>query len=438
MATETITNRSWIFGQGTNDNVYFDCSDNNISFGNGGYYNNNMSKSKATIYLANIANYSSITLNYTGCYMNGLTGLYFGLYSDQWGDSYFYEDDEIVEEPLSTGDGSITISIPSDVSSGYLGFAHHDNSTDSSNCSNYTGLTITSIIAEYKKDEDDDGDDEIPEDIVVIFYLKYDANGGSGAPSSEEYEGDTYATISSIIPTRLGYTFLGWSELSSATSASYVAGDVIYLTGDITLYAVWSGETYMVTYDANGGSGAPSDQYKTHGTALTLSTTKPTKATVSADNYIVTFDANGGICSSESLEAERTISYSFSQWNTNSNGTGTSYNPGTSYTEDAALQLYAIYTSSASTESIILPTPIRDGYKFLGWSADAYDIGGITGEYIPTDNIVLYAIWKPMGLVYIYDDSGDFCPYQIFICDGSGWNQYIPYIYNGSSWDLYS
>ncbi len=72
---------------------------------------------------------------------------------------------------------------------------------------------------------------------TTTYTLSYNANGGSGEPSSQT--GKTTYTISSTIPTRSGYTFLGWSKSSSATSATYDAGDKITLTSNTTLYAVW-------------------------------------------------------------------------------------------------------------------------------------------------------------------------------------------------------
>lgn len=73
---------------------------------------------------------------------------------------------------------------------------------------------------------------------TTTYTLTYNANGGSGAPSSQT--GATRYTVSSTKPTRSGYTFLGWSKSSSATSASYVAGNTITLSANTTLYAVWS------------------------------------------------------------------------------------------------------------------------------------------------------------------------------------------------------
>ncbi|MDR1767565.1 MAG: InlB B-repeat-containing protein [Propionibacteriaceae bacterium] len=74
--------------------------------------------------------------------------------------------------------------------------------------------------------------------------------------------------------------------------------------------------TYTITYDANGGSGAPAPQTKTSGKALTLSSAKPTRAT-----------------------------YTFLGWSTSSTATGgdSAYAPGKSYTQDKSITLYAIW-----------------------------------------------------------------------------------------------
>ena len=79
-----------------------------------------------------------------------------------------------------------------------------------------------------------------------VYYLYYNANGGSGAPPTQSSVSTTNSswafTISSTEPTRSGYTFLGWAKSSTATSASYQPGDTISLTSSsptATLYAVW-------------------------------------------------------------------------------------------------------------------------------------------------------------------------------------------------------
>ena len=84
------------------------------------------------------------------------------------------------------------------------------------------------------------------------YTLNYDANGGTGAPESQSYsEASTKSplthifTVSGTEPTRVGYTFKGWSENKVGTD-EYYAGNDYPLTArkdnpnvSATLYAVW-------------------------------------------------------------------------------------------------------------------------------------------------------------------------------------------------------
>jgi len=252
----------------------------------------------------------------------------------------------------------------------------------------------------------------------------------------------TGISTSSTSPTTVTMSFSGsFSKNTSyylflySKSTSHIFGMNNDWNGSASI--TYTTTTYAIQYNANGGSGAPATHYKTHGTSTTISTTKPTKSSVSAGSYTVTLDATGGTCSNSSLSAKRTTSYTFSKWNTNSSGTGTAYSSGQTYSTNAALYLYAIYSSSTSTEAVTLPTPTRSGYDFLGWATSSTASSGTTGSYTPTGNVTLYAIWGSKGLVYIDSGSG-FESYQIYIDNGSSWDLYAPYIDNGSSWDLYS
>ena len=170
-------------------------------------------------------------------------------------------------------------------------------------------------------------------------------------------------------------TFSGWSTTSVTftfdVSGRSVSGETLYIwLGGSPLYHHFNSssgsvsytlKTYSVTYNANGGTGAPSTGAKTHGTTYTISSTKPTKASTtntSTGSFVITGNANGGYFGSVSTQTTSitastsrtdTINYTFSHWNTASNGSGTSYNSGASYTANAALTLYAQYTSSTTT-----------------------------------------------------------------------------------------
>ena len=81
-----------------------------------------------------------------------------------------------------------------------------------------------------------------------IFELRYDANGGTGAPDSQTYTAlsatSTQATftVPNQTPTKEGYTFKGWADSAAATTAQYQPGGPIavkHTDSPKTVYAVW-------------------------------------------------------------------------------------------------------------------------------------------------------------------------------------------------------
>ena len=188
-----------------------------------------------------------------------------------------------------------------------------------------------------------------------------------------------------------GASFLGWAmstDAETGITGSYTPTD------DVTLYAIWESNTFTVSYNANGGTGAPAAQTKDSGVALTLSDIVPTRANTSAGSYTVTLDANGGSVSPTSLNAARTTSYTFKNWNTAADGSGTGYAPSAAYSTDANVTLYAQWESKTATAAVKLPTPTRDGYVFKGWGTSSTSTSGVTGSYTPTGDVTLYAIWQ--------------------------------------------
>ena len=169
------------------------------------------------------------------------------------------------------------------------------------------------------------------------YTISYNANGGSGAPSAQTKWFGTALTLSSTKPTRSGYAFQGWAT-SSTGSVTYAAGASYTANSSVTLYAVWKANTYKVTFNANGGTGAPSAQTKTYGVNLTLSSTKPTRT-----------------------------NYTFKGWGTSASATTVSYAAGATYKNNAAITLYAVwelsYTKPRIT-SLKAPRCTSDGTLF--------------------------------------------------------------------------
>lgn len=149
---------------------------------------------------------------------------------------------------------------------------------------------------------------------IPKYTITFDANGGTGAPVSISQFKNANVTISTTKPTRTGYTFKGWGTSATAATATYQPGATITTRTNTKLYAVWTALTYSVKFDANGGTGAPATQTKTHGTALTLSSTQPTR--------------NG---------------YNFKGWGLSATSTTATYQRGGSYTNNSAATLYAVW-----------------------------------------------------------------------------------------------
>ena len=218
------------------------------------------------------------------------------------------------------------------------------------------------------------------------YTVTYNANGGSGAPGDQIKWHGTKLTLSTSEPTRSGYDFSKWNTNSSGTGTSYNSGGTYFANSNVTLYAVWELKSYTITYNANGGSGAPENQNKTHGVNLTISTTEPSKngynfkgwsltrggnvyytagstcgknedltlyAVWELKSYTITYNANGGSgapsAQNKTHGANIAISttkptkngYDFLLWATTPSGDYNSYNPGDTYSDNANITLYA-------------------------------------------------------------------------------------------------
>ena len=174
------------------------------------------------------------------------------------------------------------------------------------------------------------------------YKITYNANGGSGAPGQQTKWAGSNITLSMTRPTRAGHSFQGWSK-SAGGGVAYQPGATYSSDSSITLYAVWKANTYTVSYNANGGTGAPSNQTKTYGVDLILSKAIPTRT-----------------------------NYNFKGWGTSASSTSIAYAAGATYKNDTSITLYAIW------ELAYTPPRIKN------LRVDRYDVGGtITdeGEY---------------------------------------------------------
>ncbi len=144
------------------------------------------------------------------------------------------------------------------------------------------------------------------------YTVSYNPNGGSGAPGGQTKWYGEDINLQPGTPTRAGYSFKNWNTKQDGTGTSYNPSQRYTANAGLTLYAQWDPNPYTVTYNANGGSGAPGPQTKYHGIDLVLTTDVPVRP-----------------------------GYAFKGWNTKQDGSGTNFNAGGTYTVNSAVTLYA-------------------------------------------------------------------------------------------------
>ena len=180
-----------------------------------------------------------------------------------------------------------------------------------------------------------------------VIPITYNANGGSGGPGTVNHtftdQGSAFATtLSSTKPTRSGYTFLGWSASSTATTASYTAGAAYGVPAQV----VWNASyTCYLYYNANGGSGAPSTQSYTGSStsshSFTVASGTPTRS-----------------------------GYDFLGWSTSSSATSASYQSGSSISVsyNGSKTLYAVWQEKVTNYSITVYKGNWASFKWVGGS----------------------------------------------------------------------
>ena len=213
---------------------------------------------------------------------------------------------------------------------------------------------------------------------------------GTGSEATESKTHDIALTLSGAAFIRTGYTQTGWATTDGGIKAYELGGS--YTNNEaITFYPVWTPDTYAVTYQpGENGTGSQTTDSKTHDIALTLSDAVFTRAGYTQTGWAIT---DGGI---------------------------QAYELGGSYTTNAAITLYPVWTPDtyavtyqpgengtgsqaidSKTHDVALVLRgaafTRTGYTQTGWAATdggakAYELGG---SYTNNEVITLYPVWTP-------------------------------------------
>ena len=154
---------------------------------------------------------------------------------------------------------------------------------------------------------------------------------------------DETCTITSPIIKKAGYNVVGWNTDSNAMTSTWSQNTSKNINKSETYFPIVKLKTYTIKYNANGGSGAPSNQVKEHNKNITLSTSKPIRT-----------------------------GYTFVNWNTSSAGNGTSYSAGATYSGNSDITMYAQWRRNR----VIINFSVNGG-TLISTAAYSVDANGI-------------------------------------------------------------
>ena len=257
-----------------------------------------------------------------------------------------------------------------------------------------------------------------PEPTYTVTY-NGNTNTSGNVPvdgSSPYIAGSTVTVLGNTgtpVLAKTGNTFAGWNTAADGSGTSYSPTSTFPINANTTLYAQWTPDTstYTVTYNGNTNTSGnvPVDGSSPY-----------------TDGSTVTVLGNTG-----TPVLEKT-GYTFNNWNTAADGSGTSYSPTSTFPINANTTLYAQWTpvvpttytvtyngntntsgnppvdgsspyTAGSTVTVLgntgTPVLAKTGNTFAGWNTAA---NGTGTSYSPTStfpinaNTILYAQWTPV------------------------------------------
>ena len=234
-------------------------------------------------------------------------------------------------------------------------------------------------------------------EIIVgaeTFTVTFNANSGSGTMANQTANTSTNLTQNSF--TRTGYTFAGWGTSSGTSSVVYADQAPYAFTSSTTLYAQWTADQYIVTYDPNGSGSSVSPTSATFtvgGTALTLPT--PTRTGYTFTNWY-TQASGGSVVGSPYTPTSSTTIYA--HWTANQYTITYDKNCSAATVSPTS----AVFTVGGTALSLPTPTGCT-GYTFNAWYTQASGGSSISSSYSPTSSGTIYAQWTINQYVITYN-----------------------------------
>jgi len=225
--------------------------------------------------------------------------------------------------------------------------------------------------------------------IYTPVFLSFDSNGGTTLTSIAQRLNATVPSPTN--PVKAGSTFSGWYSDAGLT----VAVEWPYtITNSTTFYAKWTeAEAYIITFDANGGTGGTSG-LKNTGDPLTSPVVTKSGYTLSGWSPSIppVVPANDATYKAQWIPKTCRIIYS-------GNGSTAGSTANSTHIYDAAANL----TANGFTKT---------GYSFLGWSTSS---DAVTPEYTDAQSVInitpysftiLYAVWSANQYQITFNGNG--------------------------------
>lgn len=162
------------------------------------------------------------------------------------------------------------------------------------------------------------------------YSVTYNGNGSTGGSTSSQtkWYGEPL-TLHANGYSRTGYTFYKWNTKADGTGTWYSASASYTGNAALTLYAIWNS---VVTFDANGGTGAPAAATVQYGSSYTVPTTTPTRA-----------------------------DHAFLGWATSASAAAKDdrYDPGDTFTPTGSITLYAVWKRTYAAPELSITAAYR-------------------------------------------------------------------------------
>ncbi len=225
------------------------------------------------------------------------------------------------------------------------------------------------------------------EEPVTKYTVTFNTDGGSAVANAKVESGASVAKPAD--PTKEGYTFVEWQLNGAAYDFSSP------VTSNVTLVAKWEAvvveDAYTITYNVNGGElSGETTSYKAGEEVVLVA---PTLKGYEFVGWYESADFAGNAV--EKIAADATGDKTFyAKWEV------VEYT--ISYDVDGGELSGEVTSYTVESQDIVLPTPTKEGYTFLGWYSGSTKVEKIQAG--STGNVSVVAKWEEEKVV----DTGEY------------------------------